>query len=362
MGLGRHCVLSLLTFLTRMFRSLLCTTPQFATGLLAALQLSSVYNETDKTFCAGKQRKLTAWLGAVTADSDSKPAAPAEPEPASVISSQAGLNNADTAFQAPTRASSLTVAASSDTAATSGRHTPSSFTRKGSGARAGPSKLGGKAGQTSLRAFMQRPAADATTIADAVTAPNAAVQSISSVPRAGHSNSNSTPHSVGLLGFVPAGSSDLQDQKTAIRQYDVGATPDSSGAQHSTQLPQQDCSQLSSLSQLHSLEAPFCTSEQLAPDRGQKRTHAFAHYLNIEQHAVEQHRPESAVSVPESQPSVSAASDTEKAAVTAAWSKIQSKMKAPKCRGHNEDCVIREVKKNGPNKGETACGEQPPPS
>jgi len=45
------------------------------------------------------------------------------------------------------------------------------------------------------------------------------------------------------------------------------------------------------------------------------------------------------------------AADAGKAAVTAAWSKIQNKMKAPKCKGHGEDCVIREVKKNGPNKG-----------
>ncbi|KAL0047212.1 hypothetical protein WJX82_009612 [Trebouxia sp. C0006] len=47
----------------------------------------------------------------------------------------------------------------------------------------------------------------------------------------------------------------------------------------------------------------------------------------------------------------SSAADAGKAAVTAAWSKIQNKMKAPKCKGHGEDCVIREVKKNGPNKG-----------
>ena len=42
----------------------------------------------------------------------------------------------------------------------------------------------------------------------------------------------------------------------------------------------------------------------------------------------------------------------EKAAATEAWQRIHTKMKAPKCKGHNEDCVIREVKKNGPNKGE----------
>lgn len=44
--------------------------------------------------------------------------------------------------------------------------------------------------------------------------------------------------------------------------------------------------------------------------------------------------------------------DTEKAAATEAWQRIHTKMKAPRCKGHSEDCVIREVKKNGPNKGE----------
>ena len=296
------------------------------------------------------------------------------------MSFQAGLTQADTASQAPTRASSLTVAASTDSVAASGRHLPSSFTRKGSGAKAAPSKLGGKAGQTSLRAFMQRPAADLTTVADAATAPNAVVQSIVSVPRASHSNSNSTPACVGLLGAAPADPSDLQKHETAVRPS--GTISGSSGAAHSTHLPKQDCSQLSSLSQLHSLDSPFGTSKQLAPDRGQKRTHALAHDLNTEQHAEEQHRPGSTTvlishqqldragvnavsssqsSVPESQSSVNVAADTEKAAVTAAWSKIQSKMKAPKCRGHSEDCVIREVKKNGLNKGEKACVELPPP-
>ena len=35
-----------------------------------------------------------------------------------------------------------------------------------------------------------------------------------------------------------------------------------------------------------------------------------------------------------------------------AWNKIKDKMKPPKCKGHNEDCVIRQVKKKGPNNGE----------
>ena len=39
------------------------------------------------------------------------------------------------------------------------------------------------------------------------------------------------------------------------------------------------------------------------------------------------------------------------ATAAAAWRQIKQKMQPPKCPGHNENCVIREVKKPGPNKG-----------
>ena len=38
-------------------------------------------------------------------------------------------------------------------------------------------------------------------------------------------------------------------------------------------------------------------------------------------------------------------------AAKAAWSRIQESAKPPLCSGHQEPCVIREVKKRGPNKG-----------
>ena len=38
-----------------------------------------------------------------------------------------------------------------------------------------------------------------------------------------------------------------------------------------------------------------------------------------------------------------------------AWKQIQNRMKPPKCKGHNEDCVIRQVKKKGPNLGPRFC-------
>lgn len=40
------------------------------------------------------------------------------------------------------------------------------------------------------------------------------------------------------------------------------------------------------------------------------------------------------------------------AVAKAAWSRIQESAKPPLCSGHKEPCVIREVKKKGPNKGE----------
>ena len=38
-------------------------------------------------------------------------------------------------------------------------------------------------------------------------------------------------------------------------------------------------------------------------------------------------------------------------AAKAAWAQIQQRMKPPLCKGHNEPCVIRQVKKGGPNQG-----------
>lgn len=37
--------------------------------------------------------------------------------------------------------------------------------------------------------------------------------------------------------------------------------------------------------------------------------------------------------------------------LTEEWKSLFEKLKPPLCNGHGESCVIREVKKNGPNKG-----------
>lgn len=231
---------------------------------------------------AGKQRKLTSWLGAVTTDSSSQPTAPARPDfcsqQPSALSSQAGIHHAptDTTSQPPTRANSLTTAASSDNAAVSGRHLPSSFTRRGSGARAGSGKHGVKAGQTSLRAFMQSPAAAVPAMASAAAALQAGVQNTHSEP--------STPACAGLLGLAPTGSSDPQGHQTAARQCNVGTVSDPSGAQDSTQLPMQDPSQLScsnALSQTQSVDAQPGMVLQPASNMGLKCTHLLINQCKL---------------------------------------------------------------------------------
>ena len=72
-------------------------------------------------------------------------------------------------------------------------------------------------------------------------------------------------------------------------------------------------------------------------------------------------RIESASAVKEGlQPTVSWPSKAEpevreqNASAKAAWAQIQQRMKPPLCKGHSEPCVIRQVKKGGPNQGKPA--------
>lgn len=48
------------------------------------------------------------------------------------------------------------------------------------------------------------------------------------------------------------------------------------------------------------------------------------------------------------------------ASAKAAWAQIQQRMKPPLCKGHSEPCVIRQVKKGGPNQGNPAALWAPP--
>ncbi|KAK9867360.1 hypothetical protein WJX84_005602 [Apatococcus fuscideae] len=47
----------------------------------------------------------------------------------------------------------------------------------------------------------------------------------------------------------------------------------------------------------------------------------------------------------------SQASNASTSAAATAWRQIQQRMRPPKCKGHGEDCVIRQVKKGGANQG-----------
>lgn len=47
----------------------------------------------------------------------------------------------------------------------------------------------------------------------------------------------------------------------------------------------------------------------------------------------------------------SQASNASASAAATAWRQIQQRMRPPKCKGHGEDCVIRQVKKGGANQG-----------
>lgn len=296
---------------------------------------------------------------------------PSQPPPA--LPYLAGIHHAAANTAPPTaiRANSL------GTAAVGGQLPSSiSITRKGSGMRAGGGKQGGKAGQTSLRAFMRRP--PAATV-NAATAPNVIMQQSclgALKPGSATSLGDSTPAGAGLLGVaLPARASYPEPQEATMRQSDAGPAS-SSGAQVSCQQLGQECSELSSLGSVPNMRIPeeFTeTSVQIAIASGLKRNSSPTGEVDMQQHPAGTCRAAALLSghqqaaiepgaklddvkssqsnVSGSQTSVSAASDAGKAAVTAAWSKIQSKMKAPKCRGHSEDCVIREVKKNGPNKG-----------
>jgi AP endonuclease-2 len=62
---------------------------------------------------------------------------------------------------------------------------------------------------------------------------------------------------------------------------------------------------------------------------------------------------------------VAAALEAHGQATKAAWQRISSSMRAPCCTGHREPCVLRTVKKKGPNQGRQfyvcARPEGPPP-
>ena len=325
---------------------------------------------------AGKQRKLTAWLGSLSADSSqSQPALSSHDINTEMLQTS---NTDKTTFAASSpklpQASSLSTVSGKDIAA-SVRQPPVSLTRKGSGARAGASKRGAKVGQTSLKSFMQRSPAASVNAASASTAIMQRPFAAATVTASALDPGDSTSALVGLLETAPVGPSAPQEESDSRGQFGSGAAAEPPVAESSaTQLLHQPALQRSSQqSDLDAAQQDPDQHAQPAADSRQKRCHAaISAGLQAEHLGHATNRTSSAalletgdatgintLSGPASSAQRDASDSSEcliadvgKAAATAAWSKIHSKMKAPKCKGHNEDCVIREVKKNGPNKGE----------
>ena len=178
-------------------------------------------------------------------------------------------------------------------------------TRPSSGSRAGQQLA--RAGQKSLKAFFQPPAAKA--------AAERPLQTTSPSPAAG------SLADVASVQTSSCGDTDRQSHQAPPfkSQHPFLVTGDHV-AGSSVIAPDQPASDAAHM--------------QVAADTQSQDTTSLS-----------QSQPSSAMSTSQSIP------DTEKAAATEAWQRIHSKMKAPRCKGHSEDCVIREVKKNGPNKG-----------
>ena len=260
----------------------------------------------------GTQRKLTSWFGGPFKGI----AAPSVPQ---ISTANGGQHIHNSSVVQPSSANPLPQSWSdqsrllnaavdgSQQIAQSGRVSsglaPSS--RPNSGSRAGQQPA--RAGQKSLKAFFQPPAAKA--------AAERPLHTTSPLPAAGsHAD-------VASVQTSSRGDTDRQSHQASpfSGQHPFLATGDNV-AGSSVIAPDQPASDWA-----HVQVAAGTQSQDTAP--------------------LSQSQPSSAVSISHSIP------DTEKAAATEAWQRIHTKMKAPRCKGHGEDCVIREVKKNGPNKG-----------
>lgn len=224
------------------------------------------------------------------------------------------------------------------------------FSRKGSGSKAGA--RGGRAGQTNLRTFLQQRFAAGTTATTASAKADASANA-AAMSRA-HSIHTGVPAAAcaSPLTALPA---------TAMSMTAVSHDPQTSArsAEHKSAVP------VTLLDPVMPQQAGADVQHAEAVDRQMSNDPALQHeagpmkgnsLASAPSHSQAEAADPSSRSAQSSQSDAfgsqsNSAADAGKAAVTAAWSKIQNKMKAPKCKGHGEDCVIREVKKNGPNKG-----------
>ena len=303
---------------------------------------------------AGKQRKLTAWLGSITNENQTQSRLDVSSQPPLVDPNSTHRTHAPTvtndraASQCTTTEPSLNAAEAVSSAAPSALlRAFSSFTRRGSG-----SKGSNKASQTSLRSFLQQ----APVAAAALTTPiqqSLAGQNPSLLPNL--SQSSSTVVSDAAQAGVHAPVFPLTNvthaataQKSMWLKAEAAADTTQVSEAHvdlsqdaASTKPQDTLQRRSSNTELKTQEQQAGTQSGATPGLGQNDV-GFTSAVPSEVDASSQS---------------GSAPDADKAAVTAAWSRIQSQMKAPKCKGHGEDCVIREVKKSGPNKGMCAVNE-----
>ncbi len=296
---------------------------------------------------AGKQRKLTAWLGGATSvehvhtqlTGASQPPLPDPNDPHQSCITKISSSSTDL----PATAEHLTAPTAQGIAQNSSSATPragAGFSRKASSSRTGA--RGSKAGQTNLRTFLQQRPAAVTTSATATTAKadaSAKADAMSST----HMIQTATPAATAGVSPVTAVSHNPQisarsaeDESAVPSAFVDPVMPQQAGAdlKHAEAAARQMSSDpaleheagLSQGISLASAPSQVAAADYSSRSSKSSQSDAFGSHSN-------------------------SAADAGKAAVTAAWSKIQNKMKAPKCKGHGEDCVIREVKKNGLNKG-----------
>lgn len=279
--------------------------------------VSTHYSNHLSSNVAGTQRKLTSWFGGPT-----KASAEATTQDDSVYESTIHGGLATSASQSRAHVGALqdsAVASSQQTRQESGSLSKmaSPLERPGSGsrasqlsARAGQQPVG--AGQRSLKAFFQPPAAKVAAAGAVAFSP-----ALNMVP-------------VTLAGDAIA---------KMPKPLSVSAASPQAGAVQSspfktlTSLPVTTAYTTACLQQSANASGLDGAQSQAAGGASQE-----AAGVPLSQHSL-------GVSVSQS------VLDVDKAAATEAWQRIHTKMKAPRCKGHSEDCVIREVKKNGPNKG-----------
>lgn len=276
---------------------------------------------------AGTQRKLTSWFAGSSKDT----ALPSQPS-ASLPDSQIQTGQHDSLIEPHQNfASSIAQAHPSEaelqaSAATSSHLVApegSNTIRKGNGPlslsrpcgiRVGQqngraSQQSARAGQRSLKAFFQPPATKASGAALGAASTGPAPLTFPVVAASASTSTSTSTSEIAQPSFVNKFTSQSAMQQTSpLRSHTCLAT-----TVQSSNAPSQQA------------EVQIASSCQDAAASSQSSQ---------------------AISLSQSVP------DAEKAAATEAWQRIHSKMKAPKCKGHSEDCVIREVKKNGPNKGE----------